>query len=37
MNLMRVFFEDGNPILDVGRAALRVMSDADTLPRSSWR
>ena len=32
MNLVRVFFEDRNPILDIGRAALRVMSDADTLP-----
>ena len=32
MNLVRVFFEHLHPILDIGRAALRVMSDADPFP-----
>ena len=33
MNLVRVFFEHRNPILDIGRAALRVMPHAHALPR----
>ena len=37
MNLVRVFFQDRDPILDIGRAALWIMPDSDALTRSSWR
>ena len=37
VNLSWIFFEQLHPILDIGRAALRVMSYAHALTRSSWR